>query len=283
MKNIEVLVEALPYIIKFRDTIIVIKYGGSVMTNEELKQSFCKDIVILKMLGMHPVIVHGGGNKISEVMRKMNKQPKFVRGQRITDSETMEIVEMVLNGLINKEVVFNIIKNGGKAVGISGKDNFTIKAKKKFVDTDIDLGFVGEVESINNQLIISLIKEGYIPILSPTGVDEKGHTYNINADDVSAEIAVSLKAEKLIYLTDVDGIYRDINDKSTLIPSITIKELSDMVENGSIKEGMIPKAMSMIKALERGVKKVHIINGTIKHSILLEIFTDEGIGTQITI
>lgn len=255
MKNVEILVEALPYIIKFKDSIIVIKYGGSVMIDEKLKQSFCKDVVLLKHLGIHPVIVHGGGKKISELMEKLNKKPTFVKGQRVTDEETVEIVEMVLSGTINKELVFNIIKNGGKAVGISGKDNFTIKAKKKVLDNEIDIGFVGEVEKIEPSLIISLIEDGFIPVISPVGVDEEGNSYNINADDVTAEIAVALKAEKLIYLTDVNGIYKDINDQNTFIPSLTIRELYELVDSGIIKEGMIPKAISMIKAIERGVKK----------------------------
>ncbi|MEN2997851.1 MAG: acetylglutamate kinase [Brevinematia bacterium] len=282
-ERVETLIQALPYIVKFKGTIIVIKYGGSVMIDEELKQSFCEDVVLLKHLGIHPVVVHGGGKKISELMEKLNKKPEFLKGQRVTDKETVEIVEMVLSGMINKDVVFNIIMKGGKAVGISGKDNFTIKAKKKYLDGDIDLGFVGEVEKIDPSLVISLINEGFIPVISPVGVDADGNSYNINADDVTAEIAVALKAEKLIYLTDVKGIYRDINDETTFIPSLTIKELSNLIESGAIKEGMIPKAMSMIKAIERGVKKIHIIDGRVKHSLLIEIFTDEGIGTQIVI
>lgn len=283
MKDVEILIKALPYIIKFRGSIIVIKYGGSVMTNEELKKSFCENVVLLKMVGMHPVIVHGGGKKITELMNKLDKEPIFIKGQRVTDAETIEVVEMVLSGVINKEIVFNIIKSGGKAVGISGKDNFTIKAKKKVIETGEDLGFVGEVDRVEPSLILSLIKDGYIPVISPVGVDEDGNSYNINADDVTAEVAVALKADKLIYLTDVDGIYEDINDPKTFISSITIKKLEELVEKGVIKEGMIPKVMSMIKAIERGVNKVHIINGKIKNSLLMEIFTDEGIGTQITI
>lgn len=280
--NVEILVQALPYILKFKDSVIVIKYGGSVMVDEELKETFCKDIVLLKHLGIHPVIVHGGGKKISEVMGKLNKKPEFIKGQRVTDKETVEIVEMVLSGIINKDLVFRIIRNGGKAVGISGKDNFTIKAKKKTVEGDVDLGYVGEVERVDPYLINSLVEDGFIPVISPVGVDEEGNSYNINADDVSAEVAAALKAEKLIYLTDVNGIYRDIGDEKSLISSITTSELKELVETSTIKEGMIPKAMSMIKAIERGVKKIHIINGKIKHSILIEIFTDEGIGTQIT-
>ncbi|MFN4244958.1 MAG: acetylglutamate kinase [Brevinematia bacterium] len=281
--NVELLVEALPYIVEFKNSIIVVKYGGSVMLDDELKQSFCRDVVLLKHLGIHPVIVHGGGKKISEVMERLNKKPEFFKGQRVTDQETIEIVEMVLSGVINKEIVFNIIRNGGKAVGISGKDNFTIKAKKKFLEDNFDIGFVGDVERVDPYLILSLINDGFIPVVSPVGVDEKGNSYNINADDVTAEIAVALKAKKAIYLTDVDGIYRDINDKSSLISTVTIKELEDLINLGIVKEGMIPKAVSMIKAIERGVEKVHIVNGKIKHSLLMEIFTDQGIGTQITI
>lgn len=283
MKDIsDVLIEALPYIIKFKDAIVVIKYGGSVMQNEELKESFFKDVVLLKHIGMHPVIVHGGGKKISELMERMNKKVEFVNGHRVTDKETVEIVEMVLSGIINKELVFGIIKNGGKAVGISGKDNFTIKAKKKLIEGN-DLGFVGEVDSVNTSLVISLIEDGFIPVISPVGVDDDGNSYNINADDVTAEIAVALKARKLIYLTDVDGIYKDLNDPSSLISSLTIKQLQELVESNVIKGGMLPKANSMIKAIERGVGQIHIINGTKKHSILIELFTDSGIGTQITI
>jgi acetylglutamate kinase len=281
-EKVEVLIEALPYIINFKGSIIVIKYGGSAMIKEDLKVSFAKDVVLLKHLGMHPVIVHGGGKRISELMEKLGKKPHFVEGHRVTDSETVEIVEMVLSGVVNKEIVTNIIKNGGKAVGISGKDNFTIKAKKKLYK-DIDIGFVGQVEKINNELIVSLIQDGYIPVISPLGVDDDGNSYNINADDVVAEIAVSLKAEKLIYLTDVDGIYRDINDKNSLISSITVKELQNLIDSGIVTGGMIPKLTSIIRAIERGVNKVHIINGTIPHSLLIELFTDEGIGTQITL
>jgi acetylglutamate kinase len=281
-EKVEVLIEALPYIINFKGSIIVIKYGGSAMIKEDLKVSFAKDVVLLKHLGMHPVIVHGGGKRISELMEKLGKKPQFVEGHRVTDSETVEIVEMVLSGVVNKEIVTNIIKNGGKAVGISGKDNFTIKAKKKLYK-DIDIGFVGQVEKINNELIVSLIQDGYIPVISPLGVDDDGNSYNINADDVVAEIAVSLKAEKLIYLTDVDGIYRDINDKNSLISSITVKELQNLIDSGIATGGMIPKLTSIIRAIERGVNKVHIINGTIPHSLLIELFTDEGIGTQITL
>jgi acetylglutamate kinase len=281
-EKVEVLIEALPYIINFKGSIIVIKYGGSAMIKEDLKVSFAKDVVLLKHLGMHPVIVHGGGKRISELMEKLGKKPQFVEGHRVTDSETVEIVEMVLSGVVNKEIVTNIIKNGGKAVGISGKDNFTIKAKKKLYK-DIDIGFVGQVEKINNELIVSLIQDGYIPVISPLGVDDNGNSYNINADDVVAEIAVSLKAEKLIYLTDVDGIYRDINDKNSLISSITVKELQNLIDSGIATGGMIPKLTSIIRAIERGVNKVHIINGTIPHSLLIELFTDEGIGTQITL
>jgi acetylglutamate kinase len=281
-EKVEVLIEALPYIINFKGSIIVIKYGGSAMIKEDLKVSFAKDVVLLKHLGMHPVIVHGGGKRISELMEKLGKKPQFVEGHRVTDSETVEIVEMVLSGVVNKEIVTNIIKNGGKAVGISGKDNFTIKAKKKLYK-DIDIGFVGQVEKINNELIVSLIQDGYIPVISPLGVDDDGNSYNINADDVVAEVAVSLKAEKLIYLTDVDGIYRDINDKNSLISSITVKELQNLIDSGIATGGMIPKFTSIIRAIERGVNKVHIINGTIPHSLLIELFTDEGIGTQITL
>ncbi len=281
-EKVEVLIEALPYIINFKGSIIVIKYGGSAMIKEDLKVSFAKDVVLLKHLGMHPLIVHGGGKRISELMEKLGKKPQFVEGHRVTDSETVEIVEMVLSGVVNKEIVTNIIKNGGKAVGISGKDNFTIKAKKKLYK-DIDIGFVGQVEKINNELIVSLIQGGYIPVISPLGVDDDGNSYNINADDVVAEIAVSLKAEKLIYLTDVDGIYRDINDKNSLISSITVKELQSLIDSDIATGGMIPKLTSIIKAIERGVNKVHIINGTIPHSLLIELFTDEGIGTQITL
>ncbi len=282
MKNsAQILVESIPYIVKFQGKIVVVKYGGSAMIEEKLKVSFSQDIVLLKLLGIHPVVIHGGGKRISELMEKLNKKPEFVNGYRVTDKETAEIVEMVLSGIVNKEIVSNIIKSGGKAVGISGKDNFTILAKKK--SSGVDIGFVGDIEKIDPSLVLSLIGSGYIPVVSPVGVDHEGNTYNINADDVASEMAVSLKAEKLIYLTDTDGIYKDINNKSSLITSVSIRELQKMIDQKQITGGMIPKVSSIISAMERGVGKVHIINGTIQHSILIEMFTDEGIGTEITL
>jgi len=288
IEKASVLVESLPYIKKFYGKTVVIKYGGHAMVDEELKNSFARDIVLLKYIGIVPVIVHGGGPQIGEMLKKLNIQSTFVSGMRVTDKETMNIVEMVLAGKVNKDIVNLINKNGGKAIGLSGKDGELIKAKKLFVNEEnefvktpeiIDLGHVGEVESVNTK-VIDAVKNEFIPIIAPVGIGNDFEPYNINADLVAGSVASALKAEKLILLTDVRGILdRDKNLLSTLNKN-TINELK---KTGVIQGGMIPKVDCALNALESGVNKVHIIDGRVKHSVLLEIFTDTGIGTQITL
>ncbi|MFZ3136922.1 MAG: acetylglutamate kinase [Thermodesulfovibrionales bacterium] len=282
----EILIEALPYIRKFYGKSFVIKYGGAAQVKEELKESFAKDIALLNFIGIKTTVVHGGGPKISATMEKMGKKPKFVQGQRVTDQETMDIVEMVLGGLVNKEIVSLINSHGGKAVGLSGKDGGLIKAKKKLikrssakgVDEIIDIGLVGEVTQVDPHIIISLEKEGFIPVISPVGVGPKGETLNINADYVAASVASALKAEKLILLTDVPGI---IDKKDRIISTLKKQQIKKLVHDGTISGGMLPKVQACIKAIEGGVSKTHIIDGRVAHCMLLEIFTKEGIGTEI--
>jgi acetylglutamate kinase len=283
----EILIESLPYIRKFYGKVFVIKYGGSAQVKEDLKNAFAQDIVLLNYIGIRPVIVHGGGPKISSVMEKMGKKPKFVQGQRVTDKETMDIVEMVLGGLVNKEIVSLINSHGGKAVGMSGKDGELIRAKKKLVkrispetgdDTLIDLGLVGEVTSVNTHVLSSLEKEGFIPVISPIGVGSKGETLNINADYVAASIASTLKAEKFILLTDVPGI---MDKKNQIVSTLTEKQIKKLVRDRTITGGMLPKVQACLKAVEGGVSKTHIIDGRVPHCLLLEIFTKKGIGTEI--
>ena len=273
----ECLVEVLPYIKKFYSKIMVIKYGGSAMLDLSLRESFSKDVSLLKYVGINPIIVHGGGPEIGEALKKLGIESKFYQGLRITDEDTMEVVVMVLAGKVNKEIVLQINKSGGKAVGISGVDAHIIKAKKKLMK-DIDLGLVGDVDEVNPEILLHLSEDGYIPVVAPIGVDENGRRYNINADSVASAIAISLKAEKLIFLTDTDGVK---DKQGRLISSIKIGDISSLINNGTIAGGMIPKILSSKDAVERGVKKVHIINGTRKHSLLEEIFTQSGVGTQI--
>lgn len=273
----DVLIEALKYIKQFYGKTIVIKYGGHAMIDEQLKEKVILDIVLMKYIGMNPVIVHGGGPEITEVMDKMGKKSEFVKGLRVTDAEAMEIVEMVL-GRINKGLVALINEHGAKAVGLSGKDAGLISAEK--CKMDVDLGFVGDVSEIDPTIINVLDKEGFIPVISSIGTCD-GDTYNINADLVAGEIAASLKAEKLIMLTDVRGIMRDPKDEKTLISSIKVSEVDNLENEKIISGGMLPKVEACEIALRGGVKKTHIIDGRISHSILLEIFTDSGIGTQI--
>lgn len=282
----EILIEALPYIRNFYGKTFVIKYGGSAQVKDELKESFAKDIVMLNFIGVRTAIVHGGGPKISAIMEKMGKKPEFVQGQRVTDKETMDIVEMVLGGLVNKEIVSLINSHGGKAAGLSGKDGGLIKAKKKLirksvetgVDEIIDIGLVGEVTQVDPHILITLEKDGFIPVISPIGVGPKGETLNINADYVAASIASALHAEKLILLTDVPGI---MNKKDKIISTLTKQKIKKFIENGTITGGMLPKVQACLKALEGGVSKTHIIDGRVPHCLLLEIFTKEGIGTEI--
>ncbi len=282
----EILIEVLPYIRNFYGKTFVIKYGGSAQLKEKLKESFAKDIVMLNFIGIRTAIVHGGGPRISAVMGRMGKKPEFVQGQRVTDKETMDIVEMVLGGLVNKEIVSLINRHGGKAVGLSGKDGGFIEAKKKMikktaekgVEEIIDIGLVGEVTHVDPHILISLEKDGFIPVISPIGVGSKGETLNINADYVAASIASALKAEKLIILTDVPGIMDKYNK---IIPTLTKQNMKKYIKEGTIKGGMLPKVQACVKAIEAGVTKTHIIDGRVPHCLLLEIFTKKGIGTEI--
>lgn len=286
IEKANILIEALPYIRNFYGKTFVIKYGGAAQIEQKLKDSFAQDVVLLNFIGIRPVIIHGGGPKISEMMKRLGKEPSFVQGQRITDRETMDIVEMVLGGLINKEIVALINNHGGKAIGLSGKDGGFIKARKKLLKKSftsgkeevIDIGLVGEVEMIDPGILNSLEKDGFIPVIAPIGVGKDGSAYNINADYVASSIASSLKAEKLILLTDVPGIK---DTKDTVISSINRKEIRVLIDNGTISGGMLPKVQACISSLDSGVKKTHIIDGRIPHCLLLEIFTKEGIGTEI--
>jgi len=276
----EVLIHALPYIKEYYGKTVVIKYGGNAMVDEKLKESVATDIVLMKYVGINPVIIHGGGPEITKIMKKMKKEVKFVKGLRVTDKETMELVKMVLVGKVNKEIVTLINRHGRIAVGISGDDAELIEAQK-FVLPDVDLGFVGEVKKINSEILNGLINDGFTPVVASVGIGSDGQSYNINADLVAAEIASALNADKLIFLTDVDGLYKDFTDKSSLISELSLEECNEFLESSKLEEGMLPKVKSCVTALEGDVKKAHILNGTIPHSLLLEIFTDEGIGTMI--
>jgi len=293
IQKANVLQEALPYIRKFHGKVFVIKYGGSAMHDESLRESFARDVVLLKYVGINPVIVHGGGPQISKTLEKFGIKPKFVGGMRKTDEETMHVVEMVLSGDINKDIVALINRYSGEkvyAVGLSGRDGRLLKAKKldkeKYFSElglpvpEEDIGFVGEVVDVNEELIFTLLSHNFIPVIAPVGVGEKGEAYNVNADLAAAEIAGEIKAEKLIYLTDTKGV---MGENGELLSSLSKEKAEELIRKGVIKEGMIPKVRSALKALERGVRKVHIIDGRVKHSILLEVFTKEGVGTEITL
>ena len=292
METVNILVEALPYIKKFHKKKIMIKYGGHAMIDSEAKSSTARDTVLLKYVGMKPIVVHGGGPEISRSMNKLGKEPKFIGGLRVTDQETMDIVKMVLVGKISTEIVANIGLHGGKGVGLSGKDNLLLKACKRspqvVVNQEtgeeqiVDLGLVGEIESINPEILRVLTENDYIPVISPIGVDDKAETLNLNADTVAGEIGGKVGAEKLIILTDVPGILKDPTDPGSLIKKVTIAQVKELIEDGTVRDGMLPKVLTCISALEKGVKSAHIIDGRIKHSILLEIFTKDGIGTMIT-
>ena len=288
-RTADVLIEALPYIRRFYDRRVIIKYGGAAMEEENLIHSVMEDIVLMKYVGMRPIVVHGGGPRISEWMDRVGKTTEFVQGLRVTDAETVEIAEMVLAGAINKEIVSHINQHGGQAIGICGKDgNLIIAEKHSPQATDeagneitVDIGFVGSIIGVNIQPIIALDKAGYIPVIAPNGVGVDGQTYNINADTMAGEIASALQAEKLILLTDTRGICRNPEDTDTLIPTIYMREIKTLIDNGVIIGGMIPKIEACEKALLGGVAKTHIIDGRIPHSLLLEVFTEGGIGTEI--
>lgn len=284
----DILIEALPYIRQFNGMTIVIKYGGHAMVDEQLKEDFARDITLLKFIGINPVVVHGGGPQITRVLDQMGISSKFVKGMRLTDQPTMDVVEMVLGGKVNKAIVAQINRQGGKAVGLTGKDGGLLEARKlKIVYQEdksqppeiIDPGLVGEVTSVNPEIVETLSRKGFIPIIAPVGVAENGETYNINADLVAAKVAMALSARRLIFLTDVDGV---LESNGKLISSIDDIKIRNMIDDGSISGGMIPKIECALEALQQGVKKVPIINGKIRHAILLELFTDSGIGTEVT-
>jgi len=277
LKRAKVLVEALPYIQKFSGKTVVAKLGGKAM-GEKLSRNVAQDIVLMRYVGMKPVVIHGGGEAISSLMKRLDIKPRFIEGNRVTDQETMDVVEMVLVGKINKRIVSMLNQCGGRAVGLEGRDGQLIVAKKR---QDKPLGLVGEVEEVNSSYVQILQKEGFIPVIASVGADRKGVALNINADIMAAEVASALKAEKLIFLTDVEGILEDPSSGKTPISTITLKQIGDMLAKGMIEKGMMPKVEGCQKALEGGVNKVHIISGKVPHSLLLEIFTDEGIGTEI--
>ncbi|MDY5807197.1 MAG: acetylglutamate kinase [Lachnospira sp.] len=275
----QVLVEALPYIQKFNRKIIVVKYGGSAMVDEELKRKVIQDVVLLKLVGFKPIIVHGGGKEISKWVTKSGMEPRFVNGLRVTDEPTMEIAEMVLNK-VNKSLVSLIEELGVKACGISGKDGGMLKVEKKFSGGE-DIGYVGEITDVDTTLVTSLLKDDFLPVICPIGYDDEFHSYNINADDAACAIARAVSAEKLAFLTDIEGVYKDYNDKNTLISELSVSEARELLNGGTIGGGMLPKLNNCIDAIENGVSRVHILDGRIPHCLLLEIFTNKGIGTAI--
>ena len=289
IEQADILLETLPYIRRFYNKTIVIKYGGHAMVDNELKDKFAQDIVMMKYIGINPVVVHGGGPQIGDLLKKVGKESKFIQGMRVTDEETMNIVEMVLVGMVNKEIVGLINRHGGNAVGLSGKDGNLINAEKYYLNEEkakhtppeiIDIGLVGKVKSINSQLIITLTQNNFIPVIAPTGTGDEGETYNINADVVAGEIAAALKAEKLLLLTDVPGV---LDKDKNLINTMTNDEALKLIDDGTIEGGMFPKIKCCLKALKGGVGKTHIIDGRLKHAVLLEVFTDKGIGTEIVL
>jgi len=280
IKKAQTLTEALPFIQKFYGKTIVIKYGGSALINPEIKETIIKDIVLMKMVGMKPVVVHGGGPDINSFLKRLDIQSKFVNGLRVTDAETMEVVEMVLTGKVNKEIVTDIELQGVKAVGISGKDGGTVKAKK-IEKNGIDYGCVGEIESVDPQLLQSLIDTNFIPVIAPIGKDDAGTSYNINADYMAVAIAGSLKAEKLVFLTDVEGVMRDIEDPDSIMSFIRSDGVQALIDDGTISGGMIPKVECCMQAVREGVNNVHILDGRVQHCLILELFTPNGIGTMI--
>ncbi len=275
----EVLIEALPYIQRFNRKIVVVKYGGSAMVDDELKKNVIEDVVLLKLVGFKPIIVHGGGKEISRWVGKVGMEPRFVGGLRVTDADTMEVAEMVL-GKVNKELVTLVQSLGIKAVGISGKDGGLLKVNKKLSNGE-DIGFVGDIREVNPKILYDLLEKDFLPIVCPVGLDEHFRTYNINADDAACAIAEAVNAEKLAFLTDIEGVYRDPSNPDSLISELRVKEAVQLIEQGNVGGGMIPKLKNCIDAISEGVNRVHILDGRIPHSLLLEIFTNKGIGTAI--
>ena len=279
LEKANVLIEALPYIQRFNRKVIVVKYGGNAMTDEALKQKVIQDVTLLKLVGFKPIIVHGGGKEISKWVGKIGKQPEFINGLRVTDAETMEVAEMVL-GKVNKSLVQLVESLGVRAIGISGKDGGLLKVEKKYSQGE-DIGFVGEIKEVDAQILYDLLEKDFLPIVCPVGMDEEFQTYNINADDAACAIARAMKAEKLAFLTDIEGVYKDPKDPSTLISELPVEEAKKLIEEGYIGGGMLPKLNNCMDAIEHGVSRVHILDGRIPHCLLLEIFTNKGIGTAI--
>ena len=279
LQKAEVLIEALPYIQRFNRKIIVVKYGGSAMSNEELQKNVIKDVTLLKLVGFKPIIVHGGGKEISRWVGKVGKESQFVNGLRVTDEETMEIAEMVLNK-VNKGLVTMVQELGVRAVGVSGKDGGLLKVDKKYADGQ-DIGYVGDIREVDAKVLYDLLENDFLPIVAPIGLDDNYHTYNINADDAACAIAKAVGADKLVFLTDIEGLYRDINEKSTFISRLTATEADALIDSGIIGGGMLPKLNNCTSAIRNGVNRVHILDGRVPHCLLLEIFTRQGIGTAI--
>ena len=275
----QVLIEALPYIQRFNRKIIVVKYGGSAMVDEELKKRVIEDVTLLKLVGFKPIIVHGGGKEISKWVGKVGMEPKFINGLRVTDADTMEVAEMVL-GRVNKSLVQLVESLGVRAIGISGKDGALLKVDKKYSDGQ-EIGYVGDIKEVNGQILYDLLEKDFLPIVCPVGLDDDFNTYNINADDAACAIARAVKAEKLAFLTDIEGVYKDPSDPSTLISELRVDEAKKLMDSGYIGGGMLPKLQNCIDAIEAGVSRVHILDGRIPHCLLLEIFTNRGIGTAI--
>jgi acetylglutamate kinase len=273
----KVLAEALPYIREFANQTVVIKYGGHAMDDPALADLFATDVVLMRLVGMNPVVVHGGGPQISELMRKLGKEPEFVDGRRVTDEETVDIVRMALVGKVNREIVASINRHGSYAVGLSGEDAGLIRVDQR----DPRLGFVGDIRTIDPAIVLRLIREELIPVIATVGVDDEGQAYNINADTVAGAIAAALDAEKLVYLTDVAGVYGDWPDESTLISRVDLAGLEQLIEHGKVSEGMIPKLESCVAALRSGVRRAHVLDGRLPHALLLEFFTREGVGTMV--
>ena len=280
----KILAEALPYIQQFHGRVIVVKYGGNAMTDKTLKESFARDVVLLKLVGMNPVVVHGGGPQIDDLLKRVGKKGEFIQGMRVTDAETMDVVEMVLGGQVNKEIVHLINQHGGRAVGLTGKDGAFIRAKKMMVkgpgegDELIDIGQVGEVEAIDPEIVLTLLAGGFIPVIAPVGFGKKGESYNINADLVAGKVAEILKAEKLVVLSNIPGV---LDKEGKLLTGLTARKVDELFADGTISGGMLPKISSALDAVKNGVNTCHIIDGRVEHALLLEILTNEGVGTLI--
>lgn len=278
----EVLIEAIPYIRTFAGSIVVVKYGGSAMVDEQLKKSVIQDIAMLKYIGLKPVVIHGGGKEITSLLDRLGKKSQFLDGLRVTDAETAQVAEMVLSGSIGKSLVSELEQVGISAVGISGKDGRTLLCSKKLDDKGRDLGYVGHVEKVDTSLLETLLSNNFVPVVSPVGVDGEGNTYNINADYAASAVAGSLSAQKLVFLTDVEGILKDKDDPSSIIRALSTRQAEEYIQDGTINGGMIPKVQCCLDGLEKGVSSVHVLDGRVPHAILLEIFTTRGIGTMVT-